>query len=143
MPPPIKAILETPVYVDDLDQAYGFYHELLGLERMVTGERIHAYDVAPGQVLIVCDRKASQEDAEIGGARVPGHGATGVGHFAFRIHMDALVDWIAYLAENRVAIESRVRWPLGGESLYFRDPSDNIVELATGGVWPNDPDAKD
>lgn len=56
MPPAIASILETPVYVDDLDVAYDFYHGLMGLRRMVAGDRINAYDVAPGQVLIVCRR---------------------------------------------------------------------------------------
>jgi catechol 2,3-dioxygenase-like lactoylglutathione lyase family enzyme len=28
-----------------------------------------------------------------------------------------------------------VKWPRGGESLYFRDPDGLAVELATPGVW--------
>ena len=68
----ITGILETPVYVDDLAKAYDFYHGFLGLERMIEGDRIHAYDVAAGQVLIVCLRGASDEDALINGQKVPG-----------------------------------------------------------------------
>jgi catechol 2,3-dioxygenase-like lactoylglutathione lyase family enzyme len=26
-------------------------------------------------------------------------------------------------------------WPRGGESVYFRDPDDNLLELATPGLW--------
>lgn len=139
MVPKIKAILETPVYVDDLDKAHAFYHGLLGLSRMIKGVRINAYDVAPGQVLIICLRGACDADAEINGQRVPGHHSVGPSHFAFRIDTQDLEPWSERLGEVGIAIESRVIWPLGGTSIYFRDPFDNVVELATAGIWPNDP----
>jgi catechol 2,3-dioxygenase-like lactoylglutathione lyase family enzyme len=28
-----------------------------------------------------------------------------------------------------------VTWPLGGTSLYFRDPDGHLLELATPGIW--------
>ena len=143
MPPRIDGILETPVYVDDLDVAYRFYHGILGLEQMLHGDRIHAYSVAPRQVLIACLRGACDADSLVGGAMVPGHRADGPGHFAFRIAYDALEAWIAHLEAEGVTIESQVNWPMGGKSFYFRDPFDNVVELATAGVWPNDPLEKD
>ena len=139
--PPIKGVLETPVYVDDLEVAHGFYHDCLGFERMVTGPRISAYDIAPGQVLIVCLRGACEVDSEIGGDLVPGHRMDGQGHFAFRIEADRIEEWIAYLEEQGTEIVSRTTWPLGGKSLYFNDPFGNVVELATGNIWPNDREA--
>jgi catechol 2,3-dioxygenase-like lactoylglutathione lyase family enzyme len=45
--------------------------------------------------------------------------------------------WEQRLADAGIAIESRVRWGLGGESLYFRDPDNHLVELATPGTWPS------
>ena len=30
-----------------------------------------------------------------------------------------------------------MKWPRGGESLYFRDPDGHLVELATPGLWAN------
>jgi catechol 2,3-dioxygenase-like lactoylglutathione lyase family enzyme len=35
-----------------------------------------------------------------------------------------------------VEIISRMSWPRGGESLYFRDPDNHVLELATPGIWP-------
>nr|WP_197998803.1 hypothetical protein [Gimesia aquarii] len=35
-----------------------------------------------------------------------------------------------------IGIESRVNWPRGGESIYFRNPDNHVVELATPGIWP-------
>ncbi|SNY93941.1 Glyoxalase-like domain-containing protein [Cohaesibacter sp. ES.047] len=139
--PPIKGVLETPVYVDDLDEAHGFYNGLLGFERMIKGPRICAYNVAPSQILIVCLRGACDADSEIGGAVVPGHRMDGIGHFAFRISARDIDGWQAYLEAKGINIVSRANWPLGGESFYFRDPFGNVVELATGNVWPNDRDA--
>jgi len=43
--------------------------------------------------------------------------------------------WEKHLEENGIAIESKVRWERGGQSLYFRDPDGNLVELATPGLW--------
>jgi catechol 2,3-dioxygenase-like lactoylglutathione lyase family enzyme len=55
---------------------------------------------------------------------------------AFSIAASALADWEARLAEAGVAIENRVKWPRGGESIYFRDPDGHVLELATPGLWP-------
>ena len=43
----------------------------------------------------------------------------------------------ARLAARGVAIESRIRWSAGGESLYCRDPDGHSVEFATPGLWPS------
>jgi len=36
---------------------------------------------------------------------------------------------------NGVPIESEVRWPRGGRSLYVRDPAGNSVEIASPALW--------
>ena len=64
-----------------------------------------------------------------------GHGAHGAQHLAFAIARDRLADWETQLHRHGVEIESRVRWPRGGESLYFRDPDGHSIELLTPGLW--------
>jgi hypothetical protein len=46
---------------------------------------------------------------------------------------EAQIDpWRDHLGREGIAIEAEVAWPEGGHSIYFRDPSGNSVELATG-----------
>ncbi len=48
--PPIRGVLETAVYVDDLERAHEFYGGVLGLERVLDTPRMLTYAVAPAQV---------------------------------------------------------------------------------------------
>jgi catechol 2,3-dioxygenase-like lactoylglutathione lyase family enzyme len=34
-----------------------------------------------------------------------------------------------------VEIEREITWPLGGRSVYFRDPAGNSVEFVEGEIW--------
>jgi len=54
---------------------------------------------------------------------------------AFAVGADAVDAWLARLAEHGVAVESRVRWQRGGESIYIRDPDGHSIELITPGLW--------
>jgi len=137
MRPPLDGILETPVYVDDMDAAHAFYQDVLGLKRMVKGERLYAYDAGPAQTLLVFHRGHTGEDVETPGGVVPGHDTSGHGHFAFKIPAEQIEAWRSYLGDCRVDIISEVTWPAGGTSLYFRDPDGNVLELAAAPLWPN------
>lgn len=135
--PSIGGILETAVYVDDMESAHAFYEGVLGLHRMVSGERLYAYDAGPAQALLVFHRGHTAEDVVTSGGVVPGHDTQGHGHFAFRIDPDQLDPWRGYLLTQGVEIISEVVWPAGGTSLYFNDPDGNILELASAPLWPN------
>ncbi len=136
-PPDIDGILETAVYVDDMDAAHAFYSDILGLKRMVAGERLYAYDAGPAQTLLVFYRGHTGEDVDTPGGVVPGHDTSGHGHFAFRVSDDQLQPWRDYLGARGVRITSEVTWPAGGTSLYFNDPDGNVLELAAAPLWPN------
>jgi catechol 2,3-dioxygenase-like lactoylglutathione lyase family enzyme len=58
-------------------------------------------------------------------------------HLAFAIGAGDLAQWESRLRKLGIDIESRVRWERGGTSLYFRDPDNRSVELATPGIWPS------
>lgn len=135
--PRIDGILETAVYVDDMAAANAFYEGVLGLPRMVSGDRLDAYDAGPAQTLLVFRRGHTAEDIPTAGGLVPGHHSDGPSHFAFRISAKELQNWRNHLNAKGVAIISEVTWPAGGLSLYFKDPDGNILELASAPLWPN------
>ena len=136
-PPPLRGILETAVYVDDLEKAHGFYSGVIGLERMVTGDRLFAYDAGQGETLLVFARGQTADDTETPGGVIPGHHSEGPAHFAFKISPEDVEPWRAHLENRGVAIRSTVTWPAGGTSLYVDDPDGNVVEFAAPALWPN------
>jgi catechol 2,3-dioxygenase-like lactoylglutathione lyase family enzyme len=135
--PRIRRVVETALDCDDLARSAAFYTTLLETEPMVAGDRLVALDAGEGTVLLLFQRGLSQEPVPLAGGLVPAHDSGGPGHLAFAIDAADIPAWEARLAELGVAIESRVTWERGGFSLYFRDPDNRSVELASPGVWPN------
>ena len=135
--PPVTGLLETALYVADVARSRDFYQDLFGFEAMVSEERICALDVAPNQVLLLFRRGGTLKPVQTPGGVIPAHDGGGEQHFAFGIPADSLDEWEAYLIGKGIEIESRVDWPQGGTSLYFRDPDRLAVELATPGIWKN------
>ena len=131
----VGGVLETCLYVEDLDGAARFYEELFGWERMFGDERMRAYGVAQGSVLLLFQRGAAGEAVRVPGGVIPAHDGVGGGHVAFAIAAAEWDAWTERLAERGIAIEHVVNWPRGGRSMYFRDPDQNLVELATPGLW--------
>ncbi len=135
--PPISGVLETGLYVDDISRARAFYEGVLGLKPMVADDRFCAYAAGPGSVLLLFRRGATREPVRMAEGVIPPHDGAGPLHYALAIPAESLAHWREHLALHGVAVESRVDWKGGGVSLYFRDPDDHLVELATPGLWPN------
>jgi len=136
--PRIRRIVETALDCDDLARSAAFYTALFGgATPMVSGDRLVALDAGGGTVLLLFQRGVSAEGVELPGGTVPPHDAGGPGHLAFAIDAADIAGWEARLAELGIAVESRVTWERGGFSLYFRDPDNRSVELASPGVWPS------
>ena len=135
--PPIRGILETALYSDDLARARAFYGGVIGLECVLDTPRMLTFVVAPAQVLLIFRRGETRADLPTVGGLVPGHHSEGPAHSAFAVDADALPAWRVHLTAAGVAIVSEVSWDKGGRSLYFHDPDGNVTELATPGLWPN------
>lgn len=133
--PRITAVLETCIHVEDIGRSAQFYERLFGFPRLVFDERLCAFDVAGRDVLILFRRGGSSEPVALPGGVIPPHGGSGRLHFAFAIPAEDLLGWEQRLGEAGVKIESRLKWSRGGESIYFRDPDNHLVELATPGIW--------
>jgi catechol 2,3-dioxygenase-like lactoylglutathione lyase family enzyme len=134
--PEITAILETGIYVADVARSSNFYQSLFGFEVMVQDERFCALNVAAKQVLLLFRHGATIEPLQMPGGVIPPHDGRGQMHFAFSVPASDLPAWEERLAAHDVPIESRVTWPPGGISIYFRDPDSHLVELVTPGIWP-------
>jgi catechol 2,3-dioxygenase-like lactoylglutathione lyase family enzyme len=133
--PRITGVLETCIHVEDVARSARFYESLFGFRRLAFDERFCAFDVAGRDVLILFRRGGTSEPVMLPGGVIPPHDGSGHLHFALSIPADEFASWEERLRDSAVAIESRVKWPRGGESLYFRDPDKHLVELATPGTW--------
>jgi catechol 2,3-dioxygenase-like lactoylglutathione lyase family enzyme len=122
--------------VDDLNRAELFYRDVFGFATMVSDERLRALAVPGGQVLLLFKKGASLRATDPNMGPVAPHDGDGQLHLAFAVPAADLPEWEATLAGRGVAVESRVRWPRGGQSVYFRDPDGHLVELVTPGCWP-------
>ena len=133
--PSLTSVLETSLYVDDLDRASRFYEETFGLTCIQSDERLRAYSVGDRSVLLLFKRGASNRVTRLPEGKLGPHDGSGPLHLAFSISAEDLPTWEKLLVARGIAIETRIRWPRGGTSIYFRDPDNHSVELATPGVW--------
>ena len=134
--PRINGLLETALYVDDLERSVAFFRDVMGLPVMVDMGRGAAFDAGRQGVLLVFRRGASVEDMPSEGGLVPGHDGSGPLHMAFAIAADQYDEWHRHLVTAGVVIRGEMNWPRGGRSLYFEDPDGHVLELATPGLWP-------
>ncbi len=138
-----SAILESALYVDDLDAGEAFYRDVMGLDILARVEGRHVFFRCGQGVLLLFDPKRTIEPAAPDARLpVPPHGASGQGHLCFAGTEGEIERWKAHLQAKGVAIEADFHWPSsktdeprGGRSIYFRDPSGNSIEIAEPRIW--------
>src|SRR5262245_56098464 len=130
--PVISKILESALYVEDMDRSADFYQKLFGFPIISQGPRLIALGVPSQQVLLLFKRGASLFDAP-GGP----HDGSGETHVAFAIPASDYDAWGEILTKNDVTVTERRTWDRGGRSIYFCDLDGHLIELATPGVWSN------
>ena len=135
--PRVVGVMETSLYVADLDAAQAFYQSVFGFEVFLADARMRTLGVPGGQVLLLFRRGGSVAASPAPGGHIPPHDASGAQHLCFAIPWMALEGWERHLAQKGVPVESKVSWPGRGTSLYFRDPDGHSIEVATPGLWPN------
>jgi catechol 2,3-dioxygenase-like lactoylglutathione lyase family enzyme len=131
----LERVIESCLYVDDLDRAARFYEQVLGLTPLTRDARFCAYDVGGKSVLLLFRRGATLQTVHLPGGTIPPHDGHGPLHLAFAIAAETLQEWEQRLRDQGVAIEGRTDWSRGGHSIYFRDPDGHLLELATPGLW--------
>jgi catechol 2,3-dioxygenase-like lactoylglutathione lyase family enzyme len=133
--PRLNGVLETALYVENLERAASFYEQVMELQPLFSDSRLRAYDAANRSVLLLFRRGASTTTVELPGGTIPPHDGNGPVHIAFAIPAEDLPAWTQRLEQRGIPIEGRTDWPRGGHSIYFRDPDGHLLELATPGIW--------
>jgi catechol 2,3-dioxygenase-like lactoylglutathione lyase family enzyme len=133
--PALDHVLETALYVDDLDRARRFYADVIELSELYRDARMCAFAAGGKSVLLLFRRGSSRETVVMPGGTIPPHDGSGPLHVAFAIGTEELSGWEEHLRRHQIEIEGRTSWPRGGHSVYFRDPDGHLLELATPGLW--------
>lgn len=131
----ITGVLESSIYVDDVARSAEFYRQIFGFDRLEGDNRFCALSVAGSQVFLIFKKGGTLQPMPLPGGVLPPHDGSGQTHFAFSVPAADLAAWEQRLAQNGVPIESRISWPRGGHSIYFRDPDGHLAELITPGCW--------
>ncbi len=131
-----SAILESALYVTDLDIAEDFYRDVLGLPVIARVEGRHVFFRCGGGVLLLFNAEATRIPPPPGARLpVPPHGTAGAGHLCFAATSGEIEDWKRRLEDRGIVVEADFEWPNGGRSIYFRDPSGNSLEFAEPRIW--------
>lgn len=133
--PDIEGVLETALYVADVERSANFYQNLFGFETLHADNGFCALAVAGRHVLLLFEKGSASRPSITPGGVIPSHDGSGELHLAFSIATADLEAWRRRLFNSGIEIESEVAWPRSGHSLYFRDPDEHLVELVTPGCW--------
>ena len=129
-PPRISGILETALYVADLDRAERFYRDVLALRQIGKEPDRHVFFRLGSGVLLLFRADRTRQAGTL-----PSHGADGEIHVCFLVSPAAYEAWKRHIQDHEIAIQREVAWPQG-RSFFFRDPDGNLLELADADIWP-------
>lgn len=136
MPQPLEGVLETSIYVDDLDVAREFYGGILGLEEILASENTFVFFRCATTIVLIFNPEETRKQPHAPPALpIPGHGGKGAGHICFRTPGKKLDQWKNRLIEQGIDIETEITWSGGARSVYFRDPAGNSLEFAEPKLW--------
>jgi tRNA(adenine34) deaminase len=134
--PSLLGIIESSLYVEDLERSCSFYQRLFGFEILYEERpRMVAMSAAGKQVLLLFRKGGSLQPTQSSGGLIPAHDGDGNLHLAFAIDRAEVEPWERRLEALGIPIESKVQCGSTGTSLYFRDPDGHALELITQGCW--------
>ncbi len=132
-PRSLFGVLETVLYHDHAgrDAVMRFYGELLGLSAVAGWEDGVAFRIGSG-VLLLFDRGRLARR----GGPIADHGTIGPGHACLQAHDGDYERWREHLLATGVEIVHDQKWGGGRRSFYFKDPANNLLEIASCDLWP-------
>jgi catechol 2,3-dioxygenase-like lactoylglutathione lyase family enzyme len=132
-----RKIVETCIYSSDLEKLKNFYVNNIGLQFVSEEPGRHVFLKAGQSMLLIFNPDSTINKNH---SIFPPHGAStppASVHFALEIEKEDYENARNILIQNKIEIEKELTW--GNEklkSIYFRDPSRNLVEFITKGNWP-------
>jgi catechol-2,3-dioxygenase len=136
MGPSTDRIIETALYVADIDRAAEWYREIFNFPIIFQQEdRLRVLQVGQDQVLLLFKQGGSLAPTALPGGVIPPHDGSGPVHIAFAMQTSEAEQWVKHLKAHGVDIESRVDWGKDALSLYFRDLDNHVLELISGDYW--------
>ena len=129
-PPRITGILETVLYVADVDRAERFYRDVMGLTQIGKEPVRHVFFRVGSGVLLLFRAQTTRQAGSL-----PPHGADGEIHVCFTTSPAEYEVWKRRIQKHGIAILQETEWAQG-RSFYFRDPDGNLLELANADIWP-------
>jgi catechol 2,3-dioxygenase-like lactoylglutathione lyase family enzyme len=129
----LGGVLETCLYhePDEAEAIERFYTEVLGLRPVSRWPGGIALRTG-GSVLLLFDRELTASRS----GPIADHGTTGPGHACLLADDAGYEPWRNRLRAAGVEITHEHHWDGGMRSFYFKDPAGNLLEIASGDLWP-------
>ena len=129
-----RKIVETSIYSSNLEKMKEFYVDKLGLEFVSEQIGRHVFLKTDKNMLLIFNQAVTAAEKETS------HGAStppSMVHIAFEIESDEYEQAKHLLEKNNIHIEKEIVWEnnIKSKSIYFRDPSGNLVEFITRNYW--------
>ncbi|KAL4755624.1 VOC family protein [Aspergillus foveolatus] len=154
--PPLTHVLETCLYVRDIQASKKFYEDVLNIKPFMQSHRSACFSLGNTTLLLF---QLGQTDADITtpSGVIPRHGPSAQivaklnaakasdgdsenlkQHFCVAVQStEDVAQWEAYLQKKGVPIISCMNWERGGKSVYFADLDGHLAEIASRGIWPH------
>ncbi|TPX20175.1 hypothetical protein DIZ76_016063 [Coccidioides immitis] len=158
--PPLSHILETVLYVRDVQVSAKFYTDVLQTPPFIVMDNVAGFALGT-TTLLLFKLGGTDDDRTRPGGMIPKHGPTKPlssvlmsarpsasddlvpnlrQHFCFAVSDPGAVKlWDERLQKLGIKIRSRMDWQAGGKSVYFEDPDGHVGEIGSRGLWAHYP----
>ena len=117
---PPQYLQETSLIVRDLERSRNFYERVFGLPTVIEENGVVGLQLPGGAVLLLFHQGSLPPGSHLGDT-----------HLRFGVPPGTLPDWDRHLSVQGVVIESRAEDGGSLLSLFFRDPDEHSLQVAT------------